>query len=570
MPQNSSPPGDPRRHRLARPTSATRPTGPKKLGARKQEAPRDPSGPSGPPDPPTSRFKGFRDTSQEGDPFLEGQEASEKSSGGQTAGNDAVEDTGSEDKASPNEEPSGDAPKEEESGPESSPEQDQAEEEKSLEEKWDEVRRLYNEGPGKAARHLAAQLVTEERRFAAPPEAGGLYLYDPDAMVYRGRGEEVLRRLLLGRLGPYHSRREVREIKEKVQTLTSKKSFGRLKATPLANADLAILDSDPDSLSVIEPDPGRRFLARSGARWDSGASAPAFRGLLRQAVPSETDRQVLQDYAGYCLLRWKRPYRRVLLAAGPPGSGTSRLLHALSQILGWVSSVPPSRLARRGGASKQLRGPWANICSGIDLEALARLPLLKGFAPGGLGLESPEAAKRHKAYPATYRATKHVYAAEELPPLAASDQFYERILLVAFPKKLPSEDLVPEGKLQAERDGILQWATKGLRRVLGNEKFSSGRGPKETRQRWDALSGPIGRLKAGLLKVTGDPQDTVRKDNLYSTYREFCQKEGVLAETKDQFTRTLTNDPQIEARKRVPTSGADQVPCYVGVRWRES
>jgi phage/plasmid-associated DNA primase len=129
---------------------------------------------------------------------------------------------------------------------------------------------------------------------------------------------------------------------------------------------------------------------------------------------------------------------------------------------------------------------------------------------------------------------------------------------------------VPEGKIQAERDGILQWATGGLRRVLGSEGFPCGRGPKETRQRWDALSGPIGRLKAGLLKVTGDPQDTVRKDNLYSTYREFCQKEGVLAETKDQFTRTLTNDPQIEARKRVPTSGADQVPCYVGVRWRES
>ena len=238
-----------------------------------------------------------------------------------------------------------------------------------------------------------------------------------------------------------------------------------------------------------------------------------------QAVPSETDRQVLQDYAGYCLLRWRKPYRRVLLAAGPSGSGTSRLLHALPQILGWVSSVPPSRLARCGGASKQLRGPWANICSGIDLEALAQLPLLKGFAPGGPGLESPEAAKRHKAYPATYRVTKHVYAAEELPPLAASDQFYERILLVAFPKKLPSQDLVPEGKLEAERDGILQWAMGGLRRVLGSEGFPSGQGPKETRQRWDALSGLIGRLKAGLLKVTGDPQDVIRKEDLYSTYK---------------------------------------------------
>ena len=236
--------------------------------------------------------------------------------------------------------------------------------------------------------------------------------------------------------------------------------------------------------------------------------------------------------------------------------------------MGLEGSPEPPRSAR--GRFEAAPGPVGKHLLGDRPGGAGPAPAPSRVCAGWARPREPGGRQAPQAYPATYRATKHVYAAEELPPLAAGDRFYERLLLVAFPKKLPSEDLVPERKLQEERDGILQWAMRGLRRVLGSEGFPCGRGPKETRQRWDALSGPIGRLKAGLLKVTGDPQDVIRKEDLYSTYKEFCRRENVFAETKDTLTRTLTEDPQIEARKRVPTSGADQVPCYVGVRWRES
>jgi phage/plasmid-associated DNA primase len=204
------------------------------------------------------------------------------------------------------------------------------------------------------------------------------------------------------------------------------------------------------------------------------------------------------------------------------------------------------------------------------VEALTRIPLLRDFGPGGPGYEGPEAVRQQRKYPVAYRAAKHVYATEELTPLAAGDRFFERVLVAAFPEKLPAEDLVSKGTLRAERDGILKWAVEGLRRVAGADEFPSGRGPEETRRRWDSLSGPIGRLKAVLLEVTGDPQDVVRKDALYSKYREFCRKEGIFAETKETFTQTLTQDPKIEAKRRVPEPGADQVYSYVGVRWRRS
>ena len=58
----------------------------------------------------------------------------------------------------------------------------------------------------------------------------------------------------------------------------------------------------------------------------------------------------------------------------------------------------------------------------------------------------------------------------------------------------------------------------------------------------------------------------VSKERLCRTYKKFCQQERVFAETKTEFTQTLTEDPRGEAKRRTLQSGGNQVPCYVGVK----
>jgi len=194
---------------------------------------------------------------------------------------------------------------------------------------------------------------------------------------------------------------------------------------------------------------------------------------------------------------------------------------------------------------------------------------------GRPGYSDPDQIRKAVQVPSSQWGTKHIYTAASLPPLPAGDRFFRRVLLVPFPAKLPSETLSPEGtgeeltrRFKAERDGILRWALEGLERVLENGGFPSERPPEETRRRWESLSGPIGRFKTDRLTVTGDPQDVVPKDTLHPVYKQFCRQEGVFAESKKQFTKTLTQDPRIESRKRTPEPGADQVRCYVGVKPR--
>lgn len=70
--------------------------------------------------------------------------------------------------------------------------------------------------------------------------------------------------------------------------------------------------------------------------------------------------------------------------------------------------------------------------------------------------------------------------------------------------------------------------------------------------------------------MTGEPDDVVRKEQLYQAFKSYCREERISIPTKQEFTETLTEDPQIEASRRTPEPGADQVPCYVGVRSRAS
>jgi phage/plasmid-associated DNA primase len=483
----------------------------------------------------------------------------------------STENESAEDGSTERGSPLGGDPEDERHGGDEDPEQS-VEDPRKKESAWDEVIGLYEDGDRKQARLLAARLAIDERTFATPSFSEELYVLDPSRMTYGPGGEEALNALLLRKLKAHHSRREVREIEKKIRARLHEEDFRKAKAIPLANGDLSVRP-----MELFKRSPEGHFLVRSNAAWDPGAGCPAFKDFLRQAVPAQADRQVLQDYTGYCLLHWDLPFRRVLLLAGPKGSGRELFLQAVPSVVPWIASVGPKRLARGKAGVSKLQGPWVNARTGISAEALTDLRLLKSFSAGVPSYGDPSQIESATQGGRSHRTTKHVYGTGELPPLAAGDQFFRRVLLVSFPKKLSASGSRPGAadpglrqQLLEERDGIFQWAAEGLRRVLraqaDGEGFPSARSAKKTRKRWESLSGPIGRFKAARLEVTGDPQDVVSKERLYSAYEGFCRQEPVFAESKTLLTQTLTEDPRVESRRRTVERGGDQIPCYVGIK----
>lgn len=443
--------------------------------------------------------------------------------------------------------------------------------------RWDEVIGFYEDGNRKEARSLAAHLARAERTFATPRHSEELHVLAPSTVTYGPAGEQALKELLADKLGPHYSRREAREIAARIRAETYVEGLGTAEAIPLSNGDLSLR---PKKLK--DPAPERRFRVRSPARWRQEASCTAFQDFLREAVPTRVGRRALQEYLGYCLMHWARPYRHVLVLAGPEGSGWELFLRAVSAVVPWIASVGPKRIAR-GTAASRLRGPWVNAVAGISAEALTELQVLRGHVAGRPSYNDPSQIQEAVQVPSSQWATKHIYTTTELPSVAAGDRFFRRIVLVPFPAKLSpgtrsigslsmggDTDRELSKRFEAERDGIFRWALEGLGRVLeaeaNGEGFPSARTAEKTRRRWESLSGPIGRFKADRLEVTGDPQDVVSKERLYRAYKKFCRQERVFAETKTEFTQTLTEDPRVENKDRIVESGGEQVPCYVGVK----
>ncbi|PSQ91352.1 MAG: hypothetical protein BRD30_03450, partial [Bacteroidetes bacterium QH_2_63_10] len=212
---------------------------------------------------------------------------------------------------------------------------------------WEDICTLYKEGDKQKARQETACRVLRDRNFLVPKKSNALWVWDPEAAVYREEGREVLEQLLADKLGAHHSTHEVRQVLAKVKALAPTGRLGETGVIPLESTDLLIdvYSTGEVSFWSREPGPERLIGARAQVPWRTGANRAALEEHLRQAVPSGEDRQVLQDYAGYSLLHWARPFRRALVLAGPEGSGAAPIMEVLSWLCARVSSVRPSRLA---------------------------------------------------------------------------------------------------------------------------------------------------------------------------------------------------------------------------------
>jgi len=213
-------------------------------------------------------------------------------------------------------------------GPSSKPAEEKPAEEKPAQEdpgsseevsSWEDICTLYEEGDKQKARQETACRVLRDRNFLVPKKSNALWVWDPGAGVYREEGRKVLEQLLADKLGAHHSTHEVRQVLAKVKALAPTGRLGETGVIPLESTDLLVdvYSTGEVSFWSREPDPERLIGARAQVPWRTGANRSALEEHLQRAVSSGEDRQVIQDYAGYSLLHWARPFRRALVLVGP-------------------------------------------------------------------------------------------------------------------------------------------------------------------------------------------------------------------------------------------------------------
>jgi putative DNA primase/helicase len=397
---------------------------------------------------------------------------------------------------------------------------------------------------------------------------GALFAYDHDAGVWRQTGEDDLRTLGREALGEAYTSGVGRELEEQVRTTNTGGADGQVhidafgappETVPLADG---LLDLTDRSIRPIEPDD--YVLATLPVGYDPDAECPSFEEYLTEVCPRSVDRQKLQEYVGYALMHWALPYHKALFIAGPQASGKSTFLDVVHALLGddATCSLAPQEMTEERFAGYDLWGAWANIRSDIPADLIENTGKFKELVAG-----DPVKVERKYQDPVAIRPTaKNLFAANTLPSADIDDDaFFRRILMVSFPKTVPRDERDPhlfEDHVD-ELPGVLNWALDGLDRLREQGHFTADLPPAETQGKWRSWGESIERFKERCIDEDAKATDTVPKRHVFDAYRDFCEAEGIPAESKQKFGREMMNTTGVGDRQK--TVDGKRVWCYTGI-----
>jgi len=420
-----------------------------------------------------------------------------------------------------------------------SPDQADADLSNDIEQSWEEIRRRFREADDRDEREVprfdAAMKLYREHDFATLEENDQLYAYDADLGIYNDIGEKMVRKQLTRGLEEQYRAHTKSEILDHIRgrTIIPKDEMGG--PSGMIAAENCVIDLE--ATTSRDHDPEYRFLSRLNCEFDPDATAPRFQQFLEEVVPSTTERQKLQEFAGYTLMHWAMPYHKALFLVGPTASGKSTFLDTIRAMLGQdtVASLTPQQLTSERFAGAELFGKWANIRNDIPASTVKNTGAFKEITAG-----DPVKAERKRKDPFMFEPTaKHLFAANELPSTETDDKaFYRRVLLVAFPETIPERerDKHLDDKLQSELSGVLNWAIEGLQRLLANGAFTADRSPGQTQDTWQKWADSVTRFKKAAIS---DGDDDIEKSKLYAAYLQYCREEGIPSDTQHKMTREL-------------------------------
>jgi putative DNA primase/helicase len=281
-------------------------------------------------------------------------------------------------------------------------------------------------------------------------------------------------------------------------------------------ADQALRSHEPTFFSTV---------ALSFA-FDPLADCAKWRAFLRQILPSQSSRLLLQEIFGYCLT-YDVSQQKFFIFEGPGGNGKGVVLNILTALLGAsnVSSLGLEVFSHTHGLEQTL-GKLVNITGDVgELDKVAE-GTLKLFTGCDMVYFNP----KYKHPFSAYATARIIIATNVRPPFRdRSDGIWRRLVLLLFLVTIPEEqqnkNLADE--LKAELPGILNWAIQGAKRLRRQRVFTEPPASREAKSEYRLECNPA---QAFLQEhCDEDPRLSVKAADLYSEYDQFCRTHGYKA-----------------------------------------
>jgi len=284
--------------------------------------------------------------------------------------------------------------------------------------------------------------------------------------------------------------------------------------------------------------------------FDPEAKCPKWEKWLKEVVREE-DIDFIQEWIGY-LMYDSYPEPAFVILVGKGQNGKSVFMHVIQELVGEknYTNVSLHDIVSGPYALSELHRKLANICDEISNRAVRNSGPLKMISAGSW-VEARQIYGKHFHF---RNYAKPMYSCNEPPEFKdESDAIKYRLKAIEFPytfrknpdatkgEKQARDRRELEAELKAEIPGIINWALKGLKRLMDNNfTFTESRSTEETWAFYRRKSNPVACFVEECLEFTDDPADVISKPEMYEKFTAWLKSVKIdLNVNRDRFFKAM-------------------------------
>ncbi len=332
---------------------------------------------------------------------------------------------------------------------------------------------------------------------------------------------------------------------------------------PLINCENGVYNLETGELEKHSPQFG--FTSYIQAKYDKNAKGKVFKRFLKDITAGNKDSiQFLQEVIGYLLSTYVWA-KKAFIFYGVPNSGKSVLLNVIGKIIGKenVSNVALQQLSDSCHVA-QLKDATVNIASDLPQAPIKDIGVFKSVVSSLDVIETKELYKNPTSQPCY---CKLAFGTNQFVPLNRLDAnnaaaFFERLIIVPFTKS------IPEGQrnlnIAEERDYILTWAIKGLKRLVENNfVFSLTKESKAVLLLYKSRYCPEQVFFEKYLEFKED--SLISRVEVQKRYEEFAYKRNVNVKSHDILNYITLNYSQVKLERKRINGSKNPIAAYEGL-----
>ncbi|MGU8242124.1 DNA primase family protein [Clostridium perfringens] len=376
--------------------------------------------------------------------------------------------------------------------------------------------------------------------------------------VYNISGEKEAGRIIMDYMLPnYCIMASIRDCREQWDILVSK-DFDDFNRNPyLVNVRNGLLDIR--DMSFKEHTPSYLSTVQLNVEYNPQVDCPQFKKFLNEVLDCKLI-PLVQEIVGY-LLTTNTASQKAFVFWGPARTGKSTLLWVVEYLLLGkknVSNIPWQEIGDKFKTA-ELLGKLANVFSDLPSKSIDDTGIFKVVT----GEDYLMAEKKNKN-PFKFKPfARLVFSCNELPRnyVDRTEGFYRRLIIVPFSRQIDKSkiDKALKYKFQREKEGILNWALEGLKRLYENNfEFSENELTDGVKKEYKRENNNVISFVEECCELDG--LFSCSRIELYESYKEFCVEAGLKALSQIKFNKEL------EGNFNITRSRSGKLRSWNGVR----